>query len=153
MTFRANSWRSLSPSSSVVLLVGALSFLVGSASCSSYSYDSCPATCYSYDCDYWSSYTCAVLEGTYGCDCSGCACANDRPLPPPSPSSPPYSPLAPEVNPLESSRSYSSVWGDDAVGTGHARSMLDSDQAWSAGSFSVGEEWMSIPGGAENRKS
>merc|ERR1712185_126728 len=36
------------------------------------------------------------------------------------------------VNPPESSRRYSSIWGDNAIGTGHARSMLDSSQAWSA---------------------
>jgi hypothetical protein len=36
------------------------------------------------------------------------------------------------LNPAESARSYSSVWLNDAVGTGHARSMLDSAQAWSS---------------------
>jgi hypothetical protein len=36
------------------------------------------------------------------------------------------------LNPAESARSYSSVWTNDAVGTGHAQSMLDSAQAWSA---------------------
>ena len=36
------------------------------------------------------------------------------------------------TNPPETSRTYSSVFGNDAIGTGHARSMLDSPQAWSA---------------------
>jgi len=36
------------------------------------------------------------------------------------------------INPLEASRTYSSVWDNNAIGTGHARSTLDSDQAWSA---------------------
>ncbi|GMH92953.1 hypothetical protein TL16_g12498 [Triparma laevis f. inornata] len=42
-------------------------------------------------------------------------------------------PINPEQivrNPAEAARSYSSVWNDDAVGTGHALSMLDSAQAW-----------------------
>jgi hypothetical protein len=33
---------------------------------------------------------------------------------------------------VESARSYSSVYANDAPGTGHARSMLDSEHAWSA---------------------
>jgi hypothetical protein len=47
------------------------------------------------------------------------------------------------VNPAESARSYSSVWGNDAVGTSHARSMLDSAQAWSA-STNVPGQYMTI---------
>ena len=43
------------------------------------------------------------------------------------------------VNPAESARSYSSVWANDAVGTGHARSMLDSVQGWSASSNTIGQ--------------
>ncbi len=43
------------------------------------------------------------------------------------------------VNPAESARSYSSVHANDAVGTGHARSMLDSAQAWSALTSTVGQ--------------
>ena len=43
------------------------------------------------------------------------------------------------VNPAESARSYSSVWANDAVGTGHARSMLDSVQGWSASTNTVGQ--------------
>ena len=30
------------------------------------------------------------------------------------------------VNPPENNRSYSSVWNNDDIGTGHARSMIDS---------------------------
>eukprot|EP00397_Hematodinium_sp_SG-2012_P013798 GEMP01014021.1.p1 GENE.GEMP01014021.1~~GEMP01014021.1.p1 ORF type:complete len:591 (+),score=62.87 GEMP01014021.1:67-1839(+) len=36
------------------------------------------------------------------------------------------------VNPVEQMRNYSSVWGRDDKGVGHARSMLNSAQAWSA---------------------
>lgn len=38
---------------------------------------SCDADCYSYTCDFWTThgYACSTLEGTFGCDCSGCACA------------------------------------------------------------------------------
>jgi hypothetical protein len=43
------------------------------------------------------------------------------------------------VNPAESARSYSSVWDNNAVGTGHARSMLDSAQGWSASTSTVGQ--------------
>merc|ERR1739848_947052 len=51
------------------------------------------------------------------------------------------------VNPPETDRSYSTVWGNDAIGTGHARSMLGSDQAWTAGWNAEGNyagEWMEI---------
>jgi hypothetical protein len=46
-------------------------------------------------------------------------------------------------NPDETLRSYSSVWGNDAIGTGHARSMLDSLQAWSSLHSQAGH-WMQI---------
>jgi len=42
-------------------------------------------------------------------------------------------------NPDESHRSYSSVYQNDAPGTGHRRSMLDSPQAWSAARAVAGE--------------
>ena len=45
------------------------------------------------------------------------------------------------MNPPELSRSYSSVYGNQLVGTGHARSMIDSAQAWSAGHTRNGE-WL-----------
>ena len=48
-----------------------------------------------------------------------------------------------ELNPPESSRKYSSVWSNQAPGVGHARSMLDSDQAWSA-AHNVVDQWMEI---------
>ena len=37
----------------------------------------CVATCFSATCDHWDGGawgTCADLEATYGCDCSGCDC-------------------------------------------------------------------------------
>jgi len=46
-------------------------------------------------------------------------------------------------------RDYSSVYGNNRKGTGHARSMLDSDQAWSAARNTIGE-WMQIDLGKES---
>ena len=36
----------------------------------------CPETCSGRSCEYWGErgYSCSVLEGDYGCDCSGCSC-------------------------------------------------------------------------------
>ena len=50
----------------------------------------------------------------------------------------------------ESSRSYSSIWTNSPVGTGYARSQLDSAQAWSAGTSGTGNngEWMRMDLGA-----
>ena len=47
------------------------------------------------------------------------------------------------LNPPETARSYSSVYGDDKAGNGCARSMLDSEQGWSAATSAVGQ-WMQI---------
>lgn len=44
-----------------------------------------------------------------------------------------------EFNPSEQSREYSSIWDSDPIGTRHARSTLDSPQAWSAQTNQVGE--------------
>lgn len=46
-------------------------------------------------------------------------------------------------NPPESSRTYSSIWSGDAIGTGHAQSMINSAQAWSAQHNQV-DEWMQM---------
>lgn len=54
-----------------------------------------------------------------------------------------------ELNPPESSRKYSTVYSNQAPGVGHARSMLDSDQAWSA-AHNVVDQWMEIDMGANN---
>jgi hypothetical protein len=54
-------------------------------------------------------------------------------------------------NPPEASRTYSSVWGNDAIGTGHAQSMLDSQQAWVALLSSPGSQWMQIDLGVATR--
>jgi hypothetical protein len=54
------------------------------------------------------------------------------------------------VNPPESARSYSSVWSRNRIGTGHARSMLDSPQAWSA-QHNRRNEWMQIDLGSKRR--
>ena len=93
--------------------------------------------------------------------CGSTACAARTVEAPPPPSLTPRSPLARSLsgcvgsdyfktdfavlNPPEAARSYSSVWANDTVGTGHARSMLDSPQAWSArGGSQPGGEWMQI---------
>jgi len=47
------------------------------------------------------------------------------------------------TNPSESKRMYSSVYANNAKGTGHARSMLNSAQGWSAKKNSAGQ-WMQI---------
>ena len=52
------------------------------------------------------------------------------------------------INPSENARMYSTVWANDKIGTGHARSMLESKQAWSA-SHSNKEQWMMIDLGME----
>jgi hypothetical protein len=51
------------------------------------------------------------------------------------------------LNPPECDRTYSSVWSNEVCGTGHARSMLDSPQAWSAGVNNAGQ-WMRIDAGS-----
>ncbi|CAK0892175.1 unnamed protein product, partial [Prorocentrum cordatum] len=51
------------------------------------------------------------------------------------------------VNEPENKRAYSSVWGNNKVGTGHARSTLDSYQAWSSRYNSIGQ-WMQMDLGA-----
>ena len=55
-------------------------------------------------------------------------------------------PVGTTLNPSEESRYYSSVWDVNAIGTGHARSMLDSGQAWSAGRNDA-HQWMVIDAG------
>jgi hypothetical protein len=52
----------------------------------------------------------------------------------------------PILNPPEASRTYSSVWENNAIGDGHARSMLDSAQAWSSAHNHAGQ-WMQIDAG------
>lgn len=53
----------------------------------------------------------------------------------------------PKIDPPEISRTYSSVWKNNAIGTGHARSMLASPQGWSAKVNDV-HQWMIIDAGA-----
>ena len=48
----------------------------------------------------------------------------------------------------ENKRSYSSVWKDEAIGTGHARSTIDSPQGWSAKTNTPGE-WIQFDLGQE----
>ena len=47
----------------------------------------CDATCFGYPCDFWTEYgyTCATLEDTYGCGCSGCECGTNAPYADPTP--------------------------------------------------------------------
>ena len=49
-------------------------------------------------------------------------------------------------NPPEEDRTYSTVWGNNAIGTGHARSCLDSEQAWSAAK-SDAQQWIVLKAG------
>jgi fibro-slime domain-containing protein len=49
----------------------------------------------------------------------------------------------PRAHTGEPARSYSSVWGNNAIGSGHARSTLNSPQAWSA-QHNNGNQWMKI---------
>lgn len=46
-------------------------------------------------------------------------------------------------NPQEDSRTYSSIFGNDAIGTGHCRIQLDSQQAWSAAANN-NSQWMIV---------
>lgn len=46
-------------------------------------------------------------------------------------------------NVSETDRQYSSVWDRNAVGTGHARSMIGSEQAWSAGANDTAQ-WLML---------
>ena len=50
-------------------------------------------------------------------------------------------------NPPETSRKYSSIWDNNVIGTGHARSVIDSAQAWSA-KVKDGNQWMTIDAGS-----
>ena len=50
----------------------------------------------------------------------------------------------------ETMRSASSVWGNEAIGTGHGRGRLDSEQAWSAANNTVGE-WYQLDNGVEGK--
>ena len=56
-------------------------------------------------------------------------------------------PIVSVVNPPESDRTYSSTWGNNAPGTGGARSMLDSPLGWVAASSTAGQ-WMRINAGS-----
>eukprot|EP01046_Picozoa_sp_COSAG06_P065559 COSAG06_NODE_16158_length_1018_cov_0.770403_2_plen_267_part_01 len=57
-----------------------------------------------------------------------------------------------EENPSEQSRAYSGVHNGSAVGSGYARSMLDSAQAWAA-AHNDREQWMIIDAGRRIRLS
>ena len=50
----------------------------------------------------------------------------------------------------ENTRTYSSIWGNNRIGTGHARSTINSPQAWSA-RYNRRGEWMIIDMGYEKR--
>ena len=48
------------------------------------------------------------------------------------------------LNLEESKRTYSTVWNDENIGTGHARSMIWSAQAWSSKTNNVNGEWVQM---------
>jgi len=66
-------------------------------------------------------------------------CLDPTPAPTPVPTPVP-TPAPTELNPAESTRTYSSVWANDA---GHRKSMLGSDLGWAAQDNQAGE-WMQI---------
>ena len=47
------------------------------------------------------------------------------------------------LNSVEANRSYSTIHGNNAIGTGHATSMINSALGWAAGANRAGE-WMCI---------
>jgi len=51
------------------------------------------------------------------------------------------------IDPPEKNRTYSSIYGDNTIGTGHARSMLMSPQGWSAKVNDI-HQWMIIDAGS-----
>jgi len=59
----------------------------------------------------------------------------------------PYSMRIPILDPPEENRSYSSIWGNNAVGTGHARSMISSALGWTA-AVNNRDQWMVIDAGS-----
>jgi hypothetical protein len=63
---------------------------------------------------------------------------DEDPAPPPTPASSEVT-----YNVAEIFRNYSTVWNDDAIGTGYARSMLDSAQCWSVETNAIGQ-WMEM---------
>jgi len=118
------------------------------------SYDSCAKTACQATTNYCSvnATTCAAsVDCNEGCFCDeGWLLAddgtctqtcNDAPIISLLPYSCPNG--ATLLNPAESTRSYSTVWSNNPIGTGHARSMIDSEQGWSAKSNTVGQ-WMVI---------
>ena len=56
-------------------------------------------------------------------------------------------PAARVIDPPEGARRYSSVFNNDAIGTGHARSALGSEQAWSAAANDA-DQWVVIDAGS-----
>ena len=53
-------------------------------------------------------------------------------------------------NHKEETRKYSSIWGNDTIGNGHARSMINSSQAWSA-KYNRKGQWIEIDMGHEKQ--
>merc|ERR1740121_486157 len=52
------------------------------------------------------------------------------------------------LNVAEADRTYSTVFTGDAPGTGHAQSMLDSVQSWSAEPYPMDGQWMQMDMGS-----
>jgi len=49
-----------------------------------------------------------------------------------------------EINPMDTLRTYSSIYGGDTTGAGHGRGRLDSDQAWSSANNQVNSEYAQL---------
>merc|ERR1719181_2574095 len=56
---------------------------------------------------------------------------------------PPAKLIISRANTPENKRTYSSIWSNDKIGTGHARSMINSPQGWSAQHNKAGQ-WMQM---------
>merc|ERR1719181_799141 len=63
---------------------------------------------------------------------------------------PPAKLIISRANTPENKRTYSSIWSNDKIGTGHARSMINSPQGWSAQHNKAGQ-WMQMDLGTVRR--
>lgn len=71
----------------------------------------------------------------------------EEPILPVGPSAPVYTPPTPVLRDTpETMRNASTVWSGEAIGVGHGRGRLDSEQGWSAQNNTVGE-WYQLDNG------
>ena len=88
---RAQTWRVWCGPTDGVVNTDLTVVLIGAPTLSPTTPADCPETCYDHSCDFFvdsdATYTCPLLESTYGCNCAGCACDTSAPsiTPPPTP--------------------------------------------------------------------